>query len=85
MLTITRQHNFFKRLVLGAQPECLKHYKLTATLENGEKVKLAEVEDNYQKRVEHDFESVEAKSVELECIETNGSDVASVFEVRAYA
>lgn len=85
MLTITRQHNFLKRLVLGAQPECLKHYKLTATLENGEKVKLAEVEDNYQKRVEHDFESVEAKSVELECIETNGSDVASVFEVRAYA
>ena len=85
MLTITRQPNFFKRLALGAQPECLRDYRIVATLADGSKKTLAEVKGNYQKRAEHDFEKVAAKSVELECLATNGSDTASVFEVRVYA
>lgn len=85
MLTITRQPNFFKRLALGAQPECLRDYRIVATLADGSKKTLAEIKGNYQKRVEHDFEKVAAKSVELECLATNGSDTASVFEVRVYA
>ena len=85
MLTVTRQPNFFKRLHLGAQPECLKNYRITATLADGTKKEIAKIKGNYQKRIEHDFEKILVKSIDIECQETNGSEVASIFEVRAYA
>ncbi len=85
LLTITRKDEFVKQLFLGAQPECLRDYRVAAVLADGSEKVLADVSGNYQKRVELDFESVEAKAVKLECLATNGSDSASVFEVRAYA
>lgn len=85
MLTVTRQPNFYKRLHFGAQPECLKDYRIVATLADGTKKELAKVKGNYQKRIEHNFDKVKAKSIELQCLDTNGSDVASIFEVRVYA
>ena len=85
MLTVTRQPNFYKRLHLGAQPECLKDYRIVATLADGSKKEIVKVKGNYQKRIEHNFEKISVKSIELECLETNGAEVASVFEIRAYA
>ncbi len=85
MLTITRQPNFTKQLLLGAQPECLKDYKITATLADGSPKLIVNAKGNYQKRVEHVVDEVHEKSIEIECIATNGSDLASIFEIRAYA
>lgn len=85
MLTISRQQNFLKRFHLGPQPECLKYYRIVANLDDGTKKEIATVKNNYQKRIEHDFDKIKAKSIELQCFATNGSEVASVFEVRVYA
>ena len=85
MLTMTRQTNFMKKILLGAQPECLRDYRITATLADGTKKTLADKKGNYQKRVEHHFEKISAKSLEIRCLATNGSEFAAIFEVRAYA
>lgn len=85
MLTMTRQTNFMKKILLGAQPECLRDYRITATLADGTKKTLADEKGNYQKRVEHRFEKISAKSLEIRCLATNGSEFAAIFEVRAYA
>ena len=49
------------------------------------KKEIVKIKGNYQKRIEHDFEKISVKSIDIECQETNGSEVASIFEVRAYA
>ena len=85
LLTMTRQDKFLERIITGPQPESVRDYRLTAILaDNSEKV-IADAKGNYQKRVEHKFPTENVKALRLECLATNGSEFAGVYEIRAYA
>lgn len=85
LLTPSLETGFVQRIIQAPQPESLKAYKVIAVLADGSERVLADVDNNYQKRIVHSFEKVDAKAIKIECLATNGSDVASIFEVRVYA
>jgi hypothetical protein len=47
-------------------------------------MEVARVEGNHQRLRRHDFEPVEAAAVRVHVLATNGSENASVYEVRCY-
>ena len=85
LLTPTLETGFVQRVVQAPQPEALKAFRVCATLDDGSQKVLAEVGDNFQKRVILNFEPVQTKKISIQCLSTNGAPEASIFEVRAYA
>ena len=83
-LTLSASDSITSRIVRGPQPETVRDYDLHATVA-GKKVPIAEIRGNYQRLRRHDFESLEAESIHLTVLATNGSKEARVFEVRCYA
>lgn len=83
-LTATQQDDYNAKMIRAAQPECVRDYELVATDATGKKVSLAKVTGNHQRLRRHDFAALEVKSLRLVVTATNGSDLASVFEVRCY-
>jgi hypothetical protein len=66
-----------------AQPETVADYMIEARSRN-KTTTLATVQNNYQRRVEHTFEPVEADVVRISVQRTNGDALAKIFEVRCY-
>jgi hypothetical protein len=67
----------------GPQPETVADYVIEANTKNGNQV-LAQIENNYLRRVEHIFEPTEVKSIRIKVQRTNGDALARIFEVRCY-
>lgn len=63
--------------------ELVKSYKVFAIV-GGDKNEIACVEENYQRRNLHKFDSVKAEKLRIEIQETWGSPYAEIFEVRVY-
>ena len=84
LLTPTLETGFVKRVIQGPQPESLKDFTVRAKLANGREKTLADIKDNYQKRVVIDFPAEDIKRVTIKCLSTNGAPEASILEVRAY-
>jgi hypothetical protein len=84
-LTLSASDSVTRRVVRAPQPETVSHYTLTATLAEGESVKLASIKDNFQRLRRHRFEPVRVKRIRLQVHATNGSKEARVYEVRCYA
>lgn len=84
MITQTSQVSFVKAMIHAPQPETLRDFDIVAVLPDGSEKTLKEVRGNYQKLVIADFDATEAKALMVKCLATNGSEYASIFEVRAY-
>ncbi len=83
-LTITKEASRRVRVLEKPQPEILKDCDIIATLSNGSTKVLAEIRDNFQKRVVCNFDSVQLKSLTIKPIATQGDKYARIFEVRVY-
>lgn len=66
-----------------AQSETIADYVIEAK-SKGKTVRLAEVKNNYQRRVEHTFDSIDVDSLRITVQRTNGDELARLFEVRCY-
>jgi len=85
IVTQSIENAMVKRTLQAPQPEVLKDFDLVAILPDGSEKKLFEIRGNYQKFLKYGFEPLKAKALRLDCLATNGSPLASVFEIRAYA
>ena len=85
VLTLSHQDDYNAKMIRGPQPETVKDYELLAVDGAGRTVSLAKVTGNYQRLRRHSFEPMQAKSLKLVITATNGSKLASVFEVRCYS
>ncbi len=85
MLTQSEETGIVAKMIAGAQPEALRDFDIIAVLPNGEETVLKEIRGNYQKMVVVDFAKTKLRGLKVKCLATNGSPVASIFEVRAYA
>jgi hypothetical protein len=84
-LTLTHQDSYNDKMVRGPQPETVRDYELIAIDTTGKLTSLAKVTGNYQRLNRHNLASTEMKSLRLLIKATNGSEIASVFEIRCYA
>ena len=84
VLTLTHQDNFNAKMIRAPQPETVRDYELIAADAAGKQTSLARVSGNYQRLNRHAFKPVEAKTLRLLITATNGSERASVFELRCY-
>lgn len=82
-LTLTHSESAHAPQVWGPQPETVKDYELQA-LHGGSAETVAKVEDNYQRKRIHCFDTREATGLRLLIHATNGAASANVFEIRAY-
>lgn len=86
LLTLSSSDSHSKSMVRAPQPETIKDYRITYMKPGkGEPVELLKVQGNHQRMNRHSFETIEVKSIRVHITATNGSDLASVFEVRCYA
>ena len=72
-------------MIRGPQPETVRDYELIATDAAGKEILLVKVAGNYQRLNRHAFQPVAVKALKLPITATNGSKLASVFEIRCYA
>jgi len=84
-LTLSAENEANQGMIRGPQPETVRDYELSATDAKGKRTSLAIVKGNYQRLNRHSFQPVEAKSIRLAISATNGSELASVYEIRCYA
>jgi len=82
-LTASDEHN--SHIVRAPQPETVRDYTVAVRTPGGETVEVARVEGNHQRLRRHDFEALEAVAVRIHVSATNGSESASVYEVRCYS
>ncbi len=83
-LCITKEASRRKHVLEAPQPEIIKDCDIVATLSDGAKKTIAQIRDNYQKRVVCIFEALAVKSITIKPLATNGDKFARIFEVRAY-
>ncbi len=81
-LCITKEASRRCKVLEAPQPEVLKDYDVVATLSNGSKRVIVSHRGNYQKRVVDEFAQVEAVSITVKPLATNGDSDARIFEVR---
>jgi hypothetical protein len=84
-LTLTSQDGFNKRMIRSAQPETIKNYRVLQRGADGDWKELVAVKENHQRVNRHSFEPIKADAIRIEVSETNGAELARVFEVRCYA
>lgn len=85
-LTLSAAASVNRRVIRAPQPECVRDYRLLAasTLE-GSLQELTRVTNNYERLVRHRFDPVRLQRLRLHIDATNGSPIARVYEIRAYA
>ncbi|OHB81407.1 MAG: hypothetical protein A2W31_08635 [Planctomycetes bacterium RBG_16_64_10] len=84
-LALTSQDDYNARMVRGPQPETVRDYTLEyRPLDTGPWTVLAQVRNNYQRLVRHDFDPVDARAVRVHVTATNGDPAARIFEIRCY-
>ncbi|RME91287.1 MAG: FAD-dependent oxidoreductase [Verrucomicrobia bacterium] len=85
-LTLSASASVNRSIIRGPQPECVRDYALLAGEdEDGALRELARVTGNHQRLVRHRFEPVTLRRLRLHIHATNGSPIARVYEIRAYA
>ena len=81
--TASDGHN--AHIVRAPQPETVRDYVVSVRAPEGKTVEVARVEGNHQRLRRHDFDPLDATAVRIHVAATNGSDHASVYEVRCYS
>ncbi|MBC7998908.1 MAG: FAD-dependent oxidoreductase, partial [Leptolyngbya sp.] len=73
-------------IIRAPQPETVKNYSILHQPGDGrEWVELVSIDRNHQRLRRHEFPVVTAKRIRIQVKETNGDNLARVFEVRCYA
>jgi hypothetical protein len=83
-LTLTASDGHNAHMIRAPQPETVRDYTVSLRTPDGRSMEVARVEGNHQRLRRHDFEPVEAAAVRVHVLATNGSENASVYEVRCY-
>lgn len=83
-LTLSASDHVTARTIRAPQPETIRDYRILATDESGAAVKLGVVKDNYQRLRIHRIKPMKIKALTLEVEATNGSENASLYEIRIY-
>ncbi|MDX1947653.1 MAG: FAD-dependent oxidoreductase [Pirellulaceae bacterium] len=85
-LTLTSSNGINGGIIRAPQPETVKDYRLDyRSSPDGKWAVLADVKNNHQRLVRHEFSPVTAQAIRLVVTATNGEKLARVFEVRCYA
>lgn len=82
-LTLTLSDSYNARMIRGPQPETVADY----TIEGGTKDEMQQVvrnQGNYQRKLVHDIEPIQADTIRISVERTNGDPSARIFEVRVY-
>ncbi len=82
-IRVTMAYNRQIQQRVGVPAELVKDYTVTLN-KDGKAVRTIQVKDNHQRHNILDFEPTECDSAEICITATNGADVITVFEVRAY-
>ncbi len=82
-IRVTMAYNRQVQQRIGVPPELVKDYTVTL-LKGGEAVREIKVCDNHQRHNVLDFDPTECDTAEIHITATNGADVITMFEVRAY-
>lgn len=83
-LRLSARHAVIKNQVRGAQPETVSDYRIEFYKAN-KLIKKIEFEDNFLRKVCHEFEPVLANRVRIVAVKTHGDKYARVFEIRCYS
>jgi hypothetical protein len=85
-LTLSHQDSENAKMIRGPQPETVRDYELLYQAPGAKAwVSLGKFPGNYQRLRRHEFEPFTASTMRLNITATNGSKLASVFEIRCYA
>ena len=85
-LTLSHQDSENAKMIRGPQPETVRDYELLYQAPGAKEwVSLGKFPGNYQRLRRHEFEPFTASTMRLNITATNGSKLASVFEIRCYA
>lgn len=85
-LTLTHQDSLNAKMIRAPQPETVRDYELLyRTPGAADWVGLGKFTGNYQRLRRHEFAPVAATALRLKITATNGSPIASVYEIRCYA
>lgn len=82
-IRVTMAYNRQIQQRIGVPAELVKDYTVRL-LKDGKVVRTIDVKDNYQRLNVLSFEPTECDAAEIHITATNGADVITVFEVRAY-
>jgi len=83
-LTLSASDSTTARTIRAPQPETIRDYRIEAVDGNGNTVEMGRVGGNYQRLRRHSFQPLEMKALTLQVEATNGSDLASLYEIRIY-
>jgi hypothetical protein len=84
-LTLSQQDSVNASVIRAPQPETVRDYELLYLAPGSKEwVSLGQFKGNYQRLRRHDFKPFTAASLRLKITATNGSKVASVYEIRCY-
>jgi hypothetical protein len=85
-LTLSQQDSVNATVIRAAQPETIRDYELLySPPDSKEWIRLGQFKGNHQRLRRHDFKPFTAAALRLKVTGTNGSKLASVYEVRCYA
>ncbi len=84
-LTLSAQETQNINMLRAPQPETVKEYRVTCRTAAGEIRGLATVADNFQRLNRARFDPVEAETLRVEVLATNGDRLARIFEIRCYS
>lgn len=65
------------------QPEVIKKYTVEA-LVNNKFFSVAQSDDNFLRLVRHSIDPIKTKAIRIRVLQTNGDDLAKIFEIRCY-
>ena len=83
-LRLSGQATVHKNQVRGYQPETVSDFKIE--LRNKNKTVYEQyVEKNYLRKFVHQFPQIQADSVRITVVKTNGDKLAKIFEIRCYS
>ncbi len=83
-LTLSGSDGVTDRTIRGPQPETVRDYTISVTDTAGKNIEMGSIRNNYQRLRRHQFRPLEIKSLTIHVEATNGSEYASIYEVRVY-
>jgi hypothetical protein len=84
-LTLTASDSHNVHIIRAPQPETVRDYAVSVRTEDGRETEVARVTGNHQRLRRHDFDPLDAIAVRIQVRATNGSENASVYEIRCYS
>jgi hypothetical protein len=84
-LTLSASEGVNRHVIRAPQPETVKDYVIQyRPAEGADWIDLARIEGNHQRLCRHAFDPVDAASLRINVLATNGDPLARIFEIRCY-